>query len=159
MPLIKHFTNAENLSNIYADGIIKLEGSNIENAVRKNVDAVHPSGMPLNSVWKAMKMQYKLVGRYVWLTEESDVKCITVQRKFSKKAFVFEAEAIGAKRWMDVAKQAAFKSKKARKFIKAMNESAIANGDDVRKWWVVAHEISLEKSLPTNEELTLNTAA
>ena len=96
MPLIKHFTNAEHLSSIYADGVLKLEGSNIEYMIRNNIEAIHPSGLPVNTLWKVMKMQYKLAGRYVWLTEETDVNCITAQRKFEKIAFVFDVWSLGS---------------------------------------------------------------
>ena len=147
MPLIKHFTNAEQLSSIYADGVLKLEGSNIEYIIRNNIEAIHPSGMPVNTLWKAMKMQYKLAGRYVWLTEETDVNCITAQRKFEKIAFVFDAEEIGAQRWIDVAKRIAFKSKKAGKLIKHLNDTARASGDDITKWWVVKLNVDIDRCI------------
>ena len=147
MPLIKHFTNAEHLSSIYADGVLKLEGSNIEYVIRNNIEAIHPSGLPVKTIWKALKMQFKLTGRYVWLTEETDVNCITAQRKFKKIAFVFDAEEIGAQRWMDVAKRIAFKSKKAGKLIKHLNDTARASGDDITKWWVVRHNVGIEKCI------------
>lgn len=143
MTKITHFTNAQNLSSIYADGVLKLEGSNIEHVVRNNIPALHPSGVPMQLLWKGLKLQYKYAGRYVWLTEEQDVKCITAQRAFTKKAFVFDAEEIGAERWVDVAKRLAMKSKKAAKIIKALNDSARACGDDVSKWWVVKHDIDI----------------
>lgn len=147
MPLIKHFTNAEHLSSIYADGVLKLEGSNIEYIIRNNIEAIHPSGMPVNTLWKAMKMQYKLAGRYVWLTEETDVNCITAQRKFEKIAFVFDAEEIGAQRWTEVAKRIAFKNKKAGRLIKHLNNVARASGDDTTKWWVVRHNVGIDKCI------------
>ena len=65
MPLIKHFTNAEHLSSIYADGVLKLEGSNIEYVIPNNIEAIHPSDLTVKMVWKATKMQYNLAGRYV----------------------------------------------------------------------------------------------
>ena len=159
MPLIKHFTNAQYLSSIYADGVLKLEGSNIEYVIRNNIDAIHPSGVPVSALWRAMKMQYKLSGRYVWFTEEVDVHCITAQRKFEKKAFVFDAEEIGAKPWLDVAKRIAFKNKKAGKLIKLMNASARASGDDVSKWWVVAHNVDINKSIAHVQATKMQVAA
>lgn len=156
MTKVTHFTNAQNLSSIYADGLLKLEGSNIEHIVRNNIPATHPSGMPINLLWKTLKMQYKYAGRYVWLTEENDVKCITAQREFNKKAFVFDADEIGAERWLDVAKRLAMRSKKAGKIIKALNDSARANGDDVSKWWVVKNDVNIKycKNLSTQKLAT-----
>lgn len=159
MPLIKHFTNAEHLSSIYADGVLKLEGSNIEHVIRNKVDAYHPSGIPVKNLWKAMKLQYKYVGRYVWLTEEKDVRCITAQRNFQKEVFTFDAEEIGALRWLDVAKRIAFKSKKARKIIQHMNATARLSGDDVSKWWIVKNDIDLNKVIITQSHSKLQYAA
>jgi hypothetical protein len=75
------------------------------------------------------------------------VNCITAQRKFEKIAFVFDAEEIGAQRWMDVAKRIAFNSKKAGKLIKHLNDTARASGDDITKWWVVRHNVGIYKCI------------
>jgi hypothetical protein len=48
---------------------------------------------------------------------------------------------------MDVAKRIAFKSKKAGKLIKHLNDTARASGDDITKWWVVKHNVDIDRCI------------
>ena len=144
MTTITHFTNRQHIDNIYADGEIKLEGCNIEAMVNAGIKGVAASGMDLNVLWRALQKQYRLAGRYVWFTQQSDVKSISSIQSFSKAAFVFDAEEIGAVRWMDIARRKAMRSNKARKLIKILNDVAQMNGDDVNSWWVVEKNVELK---------------
>ena len=159
---ITHFTNVDNMPSILSDGILKLEGWNVEAAIEQialgNVSAeqvVHPSGLDIRYLWHQMCKKYRLIGRYVWLTEENDVRCITSQRYFEKKEIRFDADEINARRWVDVMDQKSKKSIKARKLIKHLNESATKTGDDITKWWVVDTDIplGLSKSIKQNNKL------
>jgi hypothetical protein len=146
-----HFTNTQNLRKIIGDNLLRKEGHNFEQIIRHidmgNVSAdkvVHPSGQDIRVIWRAMNKQYKLIGRYVWLTEENDARCVTVQRNFEKVAIVFDMKRIGAKRWFDVMAVKSERSKKAKKLIKHLNEIAIKSGDDITKWWVVDKDMPLK---------------
>ena len=99
-PTITHFTNAEHYPSILKDGVLRLEGHNIENIINQidlgfmSADKViHPSGFDINFLWRNMCRQYRLVGRYVWLTEESDARCITAQRVAEKESAKLDATA------------------------------------------------------------------
>ena len=69
------------------------------------------------------------------------------------------SDSTGAKPWLDVAKRIAFKNKKAGKLIKLMNASARASGDDVSKWWVVAHNVDINKSIAHVQATKMQVAA
>jgi len=145
-----HFTNILHLPSIINDGLLRREGHNIEKFIEQidsgiiSADQVkHPSGYDIQFLWRAMKRQYRLVGRYVWLTEENDVRCISAQRNFEKAAVIFDAETIQAKRWVDVMRIKSQKSNKALKLIKHLNQMASNSGDDITRWWVVDEDIQL----------------
>ena len=147
---ITHFTNVDNMPSILSDGILKLEGWNVEAVIEQialgNVSAeqvVHPSGLDIRYLWHQMCKKYRLIGRYVWLSEENDVRCITSQRYFEKKEIRFDADEINARRWVDVMDQKSKGSVKARKLIKYLNESATKAGDDIKKWWVVENPLPI----------------
>ena len=53
-----------------------------------------------------------------------------------KVSITFKAEDINAELWLDVAERLMFKSNKAKKFIRLLNNNATKNGDDISKWWV-----------------------
>ena len=160
--IITHFANAQHYPSILKDKVLRLEGHNIENIINQidlgfiSADkVVHPSGFDINFIWRNMCRQYRLVGRYVWLTEESDARCITAQRHFEKVAIQFDADAIKAKRWIDVMAIKSKKSVKAKKMIKHLNQIAIHNGDDITKWWVVENDIPLALSKSTFQNTKL----
>ena len=145
-----HFTSTKNLQGIVSDGIVRLEGYGIETIVRQINSGLlderqyaHASGQDIRSVWRVMRLQYKMVGRYVWLTEEDDVRCINALEHFDKVALMFDAQEIGAKRWTDVMRKRSLRSNKARKVIRALNQAARRQGDDITKWWIVEKEIPL----------------
>lgn len=145
-----HFTNTTNLQGIVSDGVIRLEGHTIETLVGQINSGLlderlyaHASGHDLRSVWRFMQLQYKLVGRYVWFTEENNVRCINTEADFEKVALIFDAQAIGAKRWTHVMRKRSLRSNKARKLIRALNQAARQQGDDITKWWIVENEIPL----------------
>jgi hypothetical protein len=159
---ITHFTNIQHLPSILNDQVLRLEGHNIEYMLKQvqlgfiPIDQiVHPSGHDINHVWHAMCRQYRLTGRYVWLTEEEDVRCITAQRNFEKVGIEFDADIVKAKRWVDVMAAKSKKSIKAKKLIKRLNWAAIHHGDDITKWWVVERDIPLAlcKSITHNEKV------
>jgi hypothetical protein len=147
-----HYTQQQHLLSIMNDDLLRVEGHNIEQLIRQihvgnlSADKVrHPSGLDIKTLWKGMKQQYKLVGRYVWLTEEEDARCITAQRHFEKVRLVFNASDINAKRWTDVMTKKMFASTKAKKLVRYLNETAKKSGDDITKWWVVEKDISFSK--------------
>lgn len=149
---IYHYTQREHLDSICSDGILRREGHNIQSIVEQvNKGEIpihminHPSGLPISAVWRNLKVQYKLVGRYVWFTEESDVRCITAQQGFQKAMLVAKSDVVGAKRWIDVMRKQSVKSKKAKKNICTLNRTAKCCGDDITKWWVVDRDVPLSK--------------
>ena len=143
MKTIRHFTHNAHMPRILADGKLKLEGSNIEDAVKAGITA-DCGGMDLNALWRLHKKQFKHTGRYVWFTEADDISCIYSYQASNKIALEFDATEIGAVRWIDVASKKARRSTKARKIIKLLNDAARMKGDDITKWWVVENEVDLE---------------
>ena len=140
--IITHFANVDHKFSILSDRKLKLEGCNMEKIIKDNARN-GTNGFAASMHWKGMKMQYKLIGRYVWFTEENFVNCNRQKHYIDQCAFTFDANKIGAERWVDVAKRLSFKSKKARVYIKIFNDNARANGDDITKWWVCKKEVDL----------------
>ena len=119
MTQIIHYTNANYVPLILENGWIELEGTNIEKMADNNFEnCVGGYGQDLHLTWKCSKLQYKNIGRYVWFSEEDDVKCITAHKEFAKTRLTFNAEEIDAERWSDVAERLMFKSNKAKRIIK-----------------------------------------
>ena len=142
MPTIKHFTKSMYLPSIMDSGCIFLEGYNTEKAI-KNYD-VNELDASVNSTWKNLKLQYKVVGRYVWFTEQDTLLCSTVLQNFSQTPLLFEADDIGAMRWYEIVPRIIAKQKRARKFIDAMHETAIRAGDNPAKWWVTKTAVDIK---------------
>ena len=148
MTQIIHYTNANYVPLILENGWVELEGTNIEKMADNNFqNCVGGYGQDLHQTWKCSKLQYKNIGRYVWFSEEDDVKCITAHKEFAKTRLTFNAEEIGAERWSDVAERLMFKSNKAKQIIRVLNGSAKQSGDDVDKWWVVKNKVSINDCL------------
>ena len=145
--LIHHITWESALPNIIKDGIVKLEGSNLEAYVKSGKHIGKPDQQEKSWVWKEVKKQIKHTGRYVWFTEDTNVNCIGTSEKFNqtKYAIPFYAEDIGAKKWSDVKKT--IYNKRGKKIIKRNDDCAISLGDDISKWWVVDTEVLLSKMI------------
>jgi hypothetical protein len=141
---IIHLTNKQHLESIKASGFIELEGFNIENEYLSNPDSPFMDGMTIGSYWEATLKQMKHTGRYVWFTEDEECKCISQTLDFEKVSITFKAEDINAELWLDVAERLMFKSNKAKKFIRLLNNNAIKNGDDISKWWVCRERIDIK---------------
>jgi hypothetical protein len=141
MPLIRHFTKSIYVSSILKDGVIHFEGYNTEHAIRTfNVNDLDAS---VNISWRGMKLQYKLIGRYVWFTEQDNLYCSTVKKKFSQAPILFDSDEIGALPWREVCSRLVKNNKKAQKFISALHATAKQAGDNPFYWWVCKHEVDM----------------
>ena len=135
---IYHHTKDVHLDSIKADGVIKLEGSNLEQMF---IDA---RGFgPAADQWKMCKMQYDLVGRYVWFTEESQSKSTTMIVDMPTTAIEFDTDNVQVKRWYDVGRELMKKGGITKKIVRALNETAKQSGDDPSKWWVSTQAVDL----------------
>ena len=144
---ISHFTWEKSFPLIVLDGVVKLEGSNLEKEVKSGDHIGTHNQHQKSHTWKLMKKQMKHTGRYVWFTEEDNVNCIGSVKQYHQKKIPisFYAEDIGAKKWDDVKKT--IYNKQGQKIIKRNDSCAISMGDDTSKWWVIDTEVSLSKSI------------
>jgi len=147
---IHHITWENALPHIVNDGIVKLEGSNLEELIKSGEHVGRPDQQEKSFIWKVMKKQMKHTGRYVWFTEDSTVNCIgdSEEMGLKKVGIPFYAEDIGAKKWCDVKKT--IYNKRGRKIIKKTDSYATQIGDDITKWWVVDTEVPLSKKTDDN---------
>lgn len=142
--IVKHHTKSAYFGDIIHDNSIDLEGCGTENYIRHN-----PCGMMSQEnrkVWKLLKKQYKLIGRYVWFTEEDHANCTNMHHDF--KTFSFFAEDIAVEQWSIVRRRMIHKNgNPARKWIKMLEDCARAQGDNPELWWVATKPISLDHCL------------
>lgn len=144
--VIKHFTRKSNLDAIKRSGEIRLEGCNMETIVHTQLSTM-PSDIAFQTAqhWANMKRQYKLIGRYVWFTEQDHVHCTDPLQSCGLTPFEFEAEAIGAERWADVKQQVVRqRGKRAKRSIEMLELSAVLMGDNPELWWVSRRPVNLQ---------------
>ncbi len=132
--IVRHYTKPHWLEKILADGVIKTEGSNLTSK--------EPN-------YKSLMLQYRLIGRYVWFTEDTADSVVIQQREVGITSadlpfFEFNAANIKIERWPDVRKRLAGT---ALLFAKILDDAATANGDNPNKWWVSKRPVSLEKMI------------
>jgi hypothetical protein len=132
--IVRHYTKPHWLDKILADGVIKTEGCNVIEA--------QPN-------YQALMMQYRLVGRYVWFTEGSADSVVAQQHSVGITSadlpyIEFAADSIVIERWPDIRRQF---SGMALEVARAMDNSAIAMGDNPSKWWVGKQPVPLDKAL------------
>ena len=152
MTKITHYTNKNCIPAIVGSGWLELEGHNVEQGAKINFEnCIGGYGQNLHEHWRELKKQYKVAGRYVWFSEENDVRCISAIQKFNKSPLTFHSEDIGAEKWIDVAERLMSKSNRAKKTIRILNNTAKACGDDVNKWWVTKERVDLRHCLEWKE--------
>ena len=124
--LIRHITKDFWLPSILSDGVIRKEGSNFGTA--------------------SAKQQFRMIGRFVWFTEEDHAQTAVGYQSMDVRpvSFEFFAEDIKAIRWTHIVRS--LKKKLSRTYAQALNQSAIDIGDDPEKWWVRKHSVSILKA-------------
>jgi hypothetical protein len=140
--LIRHITHDQYVPSILQDGMIKREGCNQHNEKQYAIKLGNPQH--LKRVWEThqlVNMSFKLIGRYVWLTEESIAH--TATGKDCPCSFEFYAEDIKAKKWSDVKRR--LTKKCSILYVKQLDKIAIEMGDDPDKYWVCERPIHLSK--------------
>ncbi len=127
--VLKHYTKPQWVEAIKQDGVLELEGCNIE---------------PGHFNWQALQFQYREVGRYVWFTEDTaNSVCCMVPGMTSADlpCFTFKASDIDVEHWPKV--KATLKGK-GLAFANMLDELARENGDNPNKWWVSRKPVSME---------------
>ena len=143
---ITHFTKKAHLHSIKTSGFIELEGFNIEKQALANPNLPSPFGQDISyeTLWLDFKKQFQITGRYVWFTEDITCSCISSVTSFEKVAIIFDSEEIGAEKWSDIYNILIHHSNKSKRYLEALNNSAIQNGDDIAKWWVCRERVDLK---------------
>jgi hypothetical protein len=138
--LITHFTKPNHVNNILLTNELKLEGSNFDEEFQKIY----------------FKAQANI--RFLWFTEKN--YCYTAKPiitdnernfiefipEFNLIGFQFDSEEIGAFKWEDwYKKRLIFKKKEL--IINSLNQTAKERGDDPQHYWIIEHNVSLEKCI------------
>ena len=144
LTMIYHHTHSERCPSITSTMKIWLEATTLENYIKQGSHLADINGYEMSTRWKECKKSFKLVGRYVWFTEEQMAYTIGYPH-LPKTSFAFDSTTINAVRWTDVCKSMLHKNQ--RKEINYLNAKAKAAGDDFKKWWVCKSEVSLEQAL------------
>jgi len=140
-----HVTNRYALPLIEKDGIIELEGYAImQNKVATDQGLIDiPKDVNYEKLKTHLINQYGTIGRYVWLTEETQCLSVYDQTPKLQRVLMINTQKIqGLQRWSDVRKTF-FASPKARKLISELEAVATQVGDDYTRWWVTKHRIHL----------------
>ena len=138
--LIRHITHKRHLDSILRDGLIKLEGCNKKLAIQR---ALANGNQDIYRKLYFLKKTHKLIGRYVWLTEDAIAK--TSSGRDNPCSFEFYAEDIKAKKWSEVKRK--FTKKQAILFVNQLDKIAIEMGDNPDKYWVCERPINLVKTI------------
>ena len=146
---IIHYTSKTSYDSIQSHGFIELEAFNIESASITNPtdSPSYDPNITFEKLWNDLKKQMKHTGRYVWFTEEDTCSCISQLQSYEKIAIRFNPNDINAEKWVDVADRMMFKSNKAKKLIRVLNNNAIQNGDDISKWWVCRERVDINLAI------------
>lgn len=135
--IVRHYTKPHWVEQILRDGVIKLEGSNVIQS--------QPN-------YHALAQQYKLLGRYVWFTEDT-ANCVVVTKgahdltSTDLPFFEFAANTINIERWSDVRKKL---TGNALLFANRLDDRARLVGDNPNKWWVSKLPVPIEKMIRVN---------
>lgn len=142
MKKIYHFSPEERFLEIIQDGQIITE----REVMNKNLKFFNHYVMDINekrnllSYYEILKSSYKLLGSYVWFTEQP--KSVATATGNDMR-FEFDANEIGAIHWSEVMKN--LTKRKQKRHLKSLMDIAIAKGDNPQDWWVTRQSVSLEK--------------
>jgi len=152
MKNVYHFTSKHFQNDILRDGQILTEREKLNKNLELCRDTSIPKEWRRHTLERAvlLKTSYKLLGSYVWFTQNPEGVATATGNDC---VFEFDADDIGAVRWVEVMKT--LTSKKQKRHLKSLMDIAIEEGDDPRDWWVTRKSVSVEKCicLHTNERL------
>lgn len=142
MTILYHYTRQDCLPKILKSQRLELEGYNIEQFIKSNKYKEMANSEAILRHYLLQKNQYKHTGRYVWFTqEEKEIGCNKVDQQIQLE---FDSNELKVYQWQWVYRSKCT-SKKNIALMKALNQTAKDNGDDVSKWWVATKPIELNK--------------